>query len=315
MPNLAVWFLVRKANSFSWSVCVRVCLCDADPHLNCALKKKTKMARYAAVTHAGEVVVTKPELASTLSLGPSVTDVESLCSSFSTEETEDYSERFMSIMAHYSLPVAAVAAAGEEDSSSSSFTKSILKFRTSDPSLVKNTNKAWKSLPKPDLDTIILLSEKELQVQQDQEQQDQGQRVQQTSNVRWGLVQIRSYSQTVGDNPSVSYGPPIQLDWAYEQHEDVNLDEYEGSRVAKRTLRQMVLSYYYRKNLLSWQYGVTEAELKKAKKQAERAKLKREITRSFLPAMRAEAAVESAGRKAKRLFSKKNNINNNNNNQ
>jgi hypothetical protein len=270
------------------------------------------MAIVATVTHADDVVVTKPEFASTLSLGPSVTDAESLSisslRSLSCTEGSD-SERSMSSIAQYCLPLAALAAVGEEYSSSSS-NKPILKFRTSDPSFVKNTNKAWKCLPKPDLETIILLSERELQlqVQQEQEQQDhdeEKEQVQQRSNVRWGLVQIRSYSQTVGDNPSVSYGPPIQLDWAYEQHEDVKLDEYEGSRKPRRTLRQMVLSYYYRKNLLTWQYGVTEEELRKAKKQAARAKLKREITRSLLPTMHAEAVVESVRRKAKRLFATK----------
>ena len=57
-----------------------------------------------------------------------------------------------------------------------------------------------------------------------------------------------------------------------------------------------------RKNVLAWQYGFSEEELKLAKKQANRAKLRREITRSLLPIMRAEAAVESMARKAKRIL-------------
>lgn len=178
---------------------------------------------------------------------------------------------------------------------------SILKIRFTDLADIKDSKRAWKCMPKPDLKTIIgeasTSSETTTTALNDSLSSSR-------KGVEWGVVQIRSYGQTIGDNPSVSYGTPIQLDWDYEVHEAVDLVAYELNRGARRNLRQMVLSYYYRKNLLSWQYGFGEDEIKAAKKEANRVKFKRDITRSFLIAMPMEAAVESARRKTKRFFKK-----------
>lgn len=124
-------------------------------------------------------------------------------------------------------------------------------------------------------------------------------------SVEWGTVEIRSYAQTIGYNPSVSYGTPIQLDWDYEIHDPVDLAEYESLRGNRRNLRQMALSYYHRKNVLTWQYGHTEADVKAAKKLVEKAKFRQGVTLALLPVMRAEEAAESARRKAKRFLSRK----------
>jgi hypothetical protein len=43
-------------------------------------------------------------------------------------------------------------------------------------------------------------------------------------------VQTRLHHQTLGDNPAVKYGPPIALDWEYEEMSPVQVDEYEGTR-------------------------------------------------------------------------------------
>jgi hypothetical protein len=105
----------------------------------------------------------------------------------------------------------------------------------------------------------------------------------------------------------VTYGPPIQLDWYYEEQDTICIDLYEATRGKRRNTRQMCLNYYQRKNLLYWQYGVSEEELKKAKRDANKIKLKRSITRALLPIMPVESVLESASRKAKRLVSKNRN--------
>lgn len=124
-------------------------------------------------------------------------------------------------------------------------------------------------------------------------------------SVGFDTVKIRFYSQTMGDHPAVSYGPPISLDWDYEQQEDISLEDYESQRVfARRTMRQLVISYYRRKAILSRDYGFSEEELVKAKKDADKIKFKRAITNTLLPTMCVEAVFESAGRKAKRIIGK-----------
>lgn len=125
-------------------------------------------------------------------------------------------------------------------------------------------------------------------------------------SVSFDSIQIRSYQLTMGDHPGVSYGPPIQLDWDYQEHEDIELDVYEANRgFSRRTMRQMVMSYYQRKNILEREYGFSEKELVRAKKDANKIKLQRNLTLTLLPMMMVEAALESAGRKAKRVMSKK----------
>jgi hypothetical protein len=127
-----------------------------------------------------------------------------------------------------------------------------------------------------------------------------------TKSVSFDSVQIRSYQLTIGDHPGVSYGPPIQLDWDYQEHEDIELDVYEANRgFSRRTMRQMVMSYYQRKNILEREYGFSEEDLVRAKKDANKIKLQRDLTLALLPMMRVEAALESAGRKAKRAMCKK----------
>jgi hypothetical protein len=177
---------------------------------------------------------------------------------------------------------------------------SIIKFRTKfEPRFIQSHRRSWKSLPPPDLDRILtgVVSGNGI----DRQKSKSGDAAQQ-HRVSFGVVRIRSYTQTLGDNPSVSYGPPIQLDWEYEEHSSVPLDTYESNRGRRRSLKQLVLNYYHRKNILFWQYGVSEEDLKKAKKEANKIKLKRVITRSLLPIMPVESAFENASRTAKQII-------------
>lgn len=186
--------------------------------------------------------------------------------------------------------------------------RSILKRGVSDGELYVSTKKgSWRCLPSPDLEAIrrrfaTTTSDNHESESHEGESSRDGTR---NASVAFGSILIRSYSQTLGDNPSVSYGPPIQLDWNYEEHEPMDVDHYEDNRPPRRSPRQMVLSYYHRKNVLTWKYGVSEEELKTTKKQIKREKMLRHLTVTALPIMHVEAAVESAARKAKRFFAKK----------
>ena len=119
-------------------------------------------------------------------------------------------------------------------------------------------------------------------------------------SIRFDQVHIRAYTQTIGDNPSVSYGPPISLDWTFEELPSEDLEVYETTRPSRRNLRQMMMNYYHRVNLLTWACGVSEQELKRAEKDANRIKRSRSLTKTLLPAQKLEEAWQSVGRKAKR---------------
>lgn len=201
------------------------------------------------------------------------------------------------------LETAPPSSSNSSNSSSAKRRSSILKL-SPEPLHIKESKSAWKCLGKPNMDMVRSVSDCR---RRDYEsyQFESNSAMRRSHSVVFGSVQIRNYSQTLGDNPSVSYGPPISLDWDYDEDGEIALDSYEDNRKPRRSLRQMVLSYYHRKNVLEWQYGFSEDVLDSAKKTVQKERFRREITRAFLPIMHVEAAIESAGRKTMRLFGKK----------
>ena len=124
-----------------------------------------------------------------------------------------------------------------------------------------------------------------------------------SKGVNFQSVQVRSYRQTLSDNPSVSYGPPIGLDWNYQQEQDVHLDDFESSRQnQRRPYAKLGLNYYQRKSLLE-SSGSSPKEVKQAQKKANHDKFQRAVTKYCLPSLHLQDALESAGRKTKRIFS------------
>ena len=166
---------------------------------------------------------------------------------------------------------------------------------------------SWKMLPKPDMEKIRRASSLPFQLDamgdcfSSEELVDDAQK-QRRRNVSFQTVQIRSYDQTLGDNPSVSYGPPISLDWKFQEHEPRCIDEFETDRSGERKpFKELGLNYYYRMNLLEHFCGHSREELKAAQRTADRDRLKRAVTKYFLPMQKLEDAAESGLRKTKRM--------------
>eukprot|EP00957_Ditylum_brightwellii_P010832 820960-Ditylum_brightwellii.AAC.1 len=80
------------------------------------------------------------------------------------------------------------------------------------------------------------------------------------------------------------------------------LEEYESTRVPRRSRNKLVLSYGARQLRLIKEAGFTMNDLKEATKDVQRMKQKRKNTYALLPIAKVEEAVESAGRKMKRLI-------------
>jgi hypothetical protein len=176
---------------------------------------------------------------------------------------------------------------------------SIIKISPLEEIPVKEGRFTWMQLPKPDLIKIRSLSASAPCIGTQSATEAQVRR--RASGVVFHEVLIRNYEQTIGDNPSVSYGPPISLDWEYEEAVPITLDEYEKNRGPRRNTRQMMLNYYNRKNLLTWRCGATEEEMKAAEKEGNKIKSQRSITKAFLPAQKFEEVFQSVRRKTKRM--------------
>lgn len=126
--------------------------------------------------------------------------------------------------------------------------------------------------------------------------------------ISFGTIQIREHAQTIGDNPSCSYGTPVQLDWDHQDLEDVEVDEYETFRVNKtRTKQEFHLNHFQRMNLLKLK-GFSVNEIKDSKRRVNKTRRQRENTRFLAlnhPQLFAvEDAIESGLRKVKRSISK-----------
>lgn len=123
-----------------------------------------------------------------------------------------------------------------------------------------------------------------------------------SSSVRFGEVHIRRYAQTVGDNPSVSFGCPITLDWDFEVKKPTPVNDYEEKRAPhRRNANQLTLNSYHRRNLLSWKFGHSPEELAKAEAKANKTKRERAMTLVLLPTAKVEEVLHSAVRKTKRF--------------
>jgi hypothetical protein len=72
-----------------------------------------------------------------------------------------------------------------------------------------------------------------------------------TSVVSFDCVNVRSYPIVLGDNPSVSKGAPISIDWQHFRQDNSDIDKYEEARqVARRSKTQMRIPYDVRYDIL-----------------------------------------------------------------
>mmetsp|Transcript_20201 Transcript_20201/g.22896 ORF Transcript_20201/g.22896 Transcript_20201/m.22896 type:complete len:177 (+) Transcript_20201:321-851(+) len=121
-------------------------------------------------------------------------------------------------------------------------------------------------------------------------------------HVKFASIQIRDYSITLGDNPSCSYGPPISLDWEYDENEAISLDQYETMRPSRRKMYQMHILSRHRADLLRYVAGTTDDEMQVVMHEMQTIQKMRGKTKASLPFSKLEEAAESASRKWNRKF-------------
>mmetsp|Transcript_17705 Transcript_17705/g.51530 ORF Transcript_17705/g.51530 Transcript_17705/m.51530 type:complete len:447 (-) Transcript_17705:136-1476(-) len=122
-------------------------------------------------------------------------------------------------------------------------------------------------------------------------------------NVSFSNLEIYEHEVTLGDNPSVTVGPPITLEWRPHAYESHDLEEYEAARVdSRREKGQMQLPNSVRFFRLMKERGFTAVQIKRAVDEVQRAKKKRRDTVSGLKSAKLEEAMESAERKVKRFL-------------
>ena len=86
-----------------------------------------------------------------------------------------------------------------------------------------------------------------------------------SSTVSFDTVEIRGYYITLGDNPSCSRGPPISLDWKYEQELVMKVEEYEQhhqqQQTGRRSKEQMIVPAVVREEMIRTNTDYTRSEI------------------------------------------------------
>jgi hypothetical protein len=185
------------------------------------------------------------------------------------------------------------------------FCRPILKRVESHEEFVNVRSKSFKVLPAPDPSTFRMTHKRSAISDCGPAADTAVLPPKRHNSVSFHEVNLRFYDQCLGDHPMTSYGPPISLDWDFAEAEPIAIDEYELKRGPRRTLRQLMLNYYTRKNILMWVYGYSDDEVKKATKASNRIAFQRGITKYLLPMSKVEDLVESAARKTKRFVEAK----------
>lgn len=121
--------------------------------------------------------------------------------------------------------------------------------------------------------------------------------------LRFGLIKIREYSRTIGDNPSCSSGPPISISWEYIENENIRFEDYEKMRPPRRVQNEMILPRLAREDMLRLEWNASRKEIIESVRRNVRVKNQRRTTINNLDkATKLEVAMESASRKLKRFL-------------
>jgi hypothetical protein len=138
-------------------------------------------------------------------------------------------------------------------------------------------------------------------------------------HVRFSYVTIRNYDITMGDNPAVTAGPPIQLDWVYEEIPVLPVREFEEfklQRVGKYSFlyhgaenRVVTISPDFRMGILL-RAGFTDWEISQTIRNVKKIQQQRTRTALTYPFYHVEYAVRAAGRKLQRSMGNSNSNNN-----
>mmetsp|Transcript_4187 Transcript_4187/g.4597 ORF Transcript_4187/g.4597 Transcript_4187/m.4597 type:complete len:153 (+) Transcript_4187:188-646(+) len=86
---------------------------------------------------------------------------------------------------------------------------------------------------------------------------------------------IREYEVTLGDNPSVSEGPPLSLGWSYNEMLPIPVDKYEEMRGKRRNSLQMTVPADERLDVLVSEWGYSIEDVEQTSQQCQKTKRRR----------------------------------------
>jgi len=89
-------------------------------------------------------------------------------------------------------------------------------------------------------------------------------------NVSFHTIEIREHRRALGDNPSVSQGPALSLDWESCEAGACSVDDYERHRPPRRCKSELAVPREIRERILRHEAGVSRGEMAAANRQTEK---------------------------------------------
>jgi hypothetical protein len=124
-------------------------------------------------------------------------------------------------------------------------------------------------------------------------------------SVQFKDIETRKYDRTLGDNPSVTDGCPIALDWTYTSLPAVSIDEYEMHRLPRRTRRHLALTPITRRNSMYYHFGYSHEEIDKCAEAVKKTKHQRCVTKKLSKNKeKTQEVLQTVTRRMKRTFSR-----------
>ena len=102
--------------------------------------------------------------------------------------------------------------------------------------------------------------------------------------VTFHSVDVREYGVEIGDNPAVSIGPPLAIDWLYMPKGSESVDQYENKRRSKRRSKKVGLGWnYYQRYAILEKAGFSKKEIRDAEQSANRSRKQRKASAFWFP--------------------------------
>lgn len=122
-------------------------------------------------------------------------------------------------------------------------------------------------------------------------------------SVSFAKVNIREYERVMGDNPSVTSGPPLSIGWRCTPEPiTMTIDDYEDGKGLPRSSSEYLVPKAVRENLLREHAGVSRSEMVHTIRVIQKEKMRRRKTVVNLSMQGAEERVEGVKRKIKKIL-------------
>jgi hypothetical protein len=112
-----------------------------------------------------------------------------------------------------------------------------------------------------------------------------------THGVRFSTITIREYPMSMGDNPSVSSGIPVTIDWKHERETVCDVSEYEEGRHQRRAKFELLLPESLRLNIVR-ERGFSRGEIQEQRKEVNVCRGRRRRTVETLQLYKLQESLE-----------------------